>query len=100
MREAANFLAHGMGTLEGENDTVVRLDVAFDNNLLALGHLLDEAGKRGWSGAFINKNCYVEAFDARVRYIIETLEFILTTGPGASSTASYFAYETEKRIWN
>jgi hypothetical protein len=65
MREATDLLKNGKGTLEGQDVTIVRFDITPENDLPALFHLLDGAGRSGWAGGRINNCCYIEAFDFR-----------------------------------
>ena len=66
MREVTDLLKNGKGTLEGQEVTIVRFDIAVENDLPALFHLLEEAGRSGYAGGRINNCCHIEAFDFRV----------------------------------
>jgi hypothetical protein len=67
MREVTDLLKNGKGILEGQQDVaIVRFDIALENDLAALFHLLEEAGRSGWAGGRINSCCHIEAFDFRV----------------------------------
>jgi hypothetical protein len=65
MREVTELLKNGKGVLDGENITIMRFDIAPENDLSALFSLLEEAARCGWAGKRISNCCYIEAFDFR-----------------------------------
>jgi hypothetical protein len=65
MREVTDLLKNGKGRLEGQDVTIIRFDTALENDLPALLHFLEEAGRSGWAGGRINNCCHIEAFDFR-----------------------------------
>lgn len=65
MREVTALLRDGRGTLEGQEVSIIRFDVALDNDLPTLLSILEEAGHSGWAGGRINNCCYIEAIDFR-----------------------------------
>jgi hypothetical protein len=66
MQEVTNLLKNGKGKLEGQDVTIIRLDISPENDLAALFGLLEEAGRSGFAGRRISDCCYIEAFDFRV----------------------------------
>jgi len=66
MREVAELIRTGSGTLEGQEASIVRLDIPVENDLPTLEHLLEGAGEHGYAGSMIHNWCYVETFDSRV----------------------------------
>lgn len=66
MREVTDLIKTGKGILEGQEVTIVRFDIALENDLYSLFHFLEEAGRSGWAGGRLNSCCYIEAFDFRV----------------------------------
>jgi hypothetical protein len=71
MREVTDLLKNGKGTLEGQDVTIVRFDIAIENDLPALFQFLEEAGRSGWAGGRVNNCCHIEAFDFRVMGSVE-----------------------------
>lgn len=65
MREVTDLIRTGTGTLEGQEVTISRFDIALQNDLSGLFHLLEQAGRSGYAGGPLNNCCYVEAFDFR-----------------------------------
>lgn len=65
MREVTELLKNGRGILDGQDITIIRFDIAPENDLPALFGLLEEAARNGWAGKRISDCCYIEAFDFR-----------------------------------
>jgi hypothetical protein len=66
MREVTSMIKTGKGTLEGQEVTISRFDIALENDFYGLFHLLEEAGHSGYASGRLNNCCHIEAFDFRV----------------------------------
>jgi hypothetical protein len=86
VREVAQLIKEGRGVLEGQDVIILRLDIALENDLAALFHLLEEAGRAGWAGG-------------RPQVIIRTLDAVFDLGPEGVPPSGFVVYEGEKNVW-